>query len=483
LSLRRIALGTATMSMVNLVRLSAQFFAIPILARRLSPVDYGIVGMALPIMAFSLMIADAGVGMSLIRSSASSRRVWSTCFWLSVFLGASLAAIMTALAPIASGLLHEPRVSPVIVALAVVVLTQSVIIIPMTALQQQQRFNIIAIIELGSVAISIGVAVLIAICGGGVWALVCQQLSNSAIKLLATLLLSPFRPLLILDLPSVMEHVTFSREILTVNMIVFLTKSLDNFIIGSVLGAAAVGVYSMTWLFLNLPLMLVTGPLQYVLYAQLAEIKHELKAVCSLFQILTRVVATLAFPVIGMIAVAHESVFGVILSGKWAMSGDLFLTLAPTSVIKTVTAIGGTVMLALGRVDIQRKWTTECGVIWLVILLVSARFGLDWLALAYSTVTIAYVPRLLMLTLPLIGCAAYGYAQVLLVPAMVTLASTGAFLIIINVAQIDRLSQLAVAMLLAIGGVAIAGLVQRNALFKEIALWRDYVSIRASAAA
>ena len=468
------------MSLVNLVRLSAQFFAVPILARHLSPVDYGIVGMAMPIMALSLMIADAGVGMSLVRSSASSRRVWSTCFWLSVLVGVVLAAIMTASAPVASRLLHEPRVSPIIIALAIAVLIQSITIIPMTTLQQQQRFNIIAAIEIGSVAVGIGVAVLIAVWGGGVWALVGQQLSYSAMKLAATLLLSPFRPVWVLDLPSVMEHLTFSREILTVNMIVFLTRSLDNFIIGSVLGAAAVGVYSMTWQFLNLPLMVVAGPLQYVLYAQLAEIKHESAAVCRLFQILTRVVATLAFPVIGMIAVAHESVFGLMLSSKWAMSGELFLILAPISAIKTVTVIGGTVMLALGRVDIQRKWTTECGVIWLITLLGSVRFGLGWLALAYSGVFVAYVPRLLMLTLPLIGCEASAYVRALRVPGIATLVSIAAFLIITDVTRMDRFSQLAVAMLLAISAVAVAGLLQRNVLFEEIALWRGYDSIKAS---
>jgi O-antigen/teichoic acid export membrane protein len=471
-SLRRLAFGTVAMSLVNVIRLFAQFFAIPILARRLSPVDYGIVGMAMPILALSMMIADAGVGMSLVRSSASNRRVWSTCFWLSVLLGAVLAALMTASAPVASRLLHEPRVGPVIVALAVVVVLQAIAIIPTTMLQQQQRFNTIATIEISSVAVGIGVAVIIAIQGGGAWALVGQQLSYSLVKLATTLLLSPFRPLMVLDLPSVVEHLTFSRDILSVNMIVFLTRSLDNVIIGNVLGAGAVGVYSMAWQFLRLPRMVVTGPLQYVLYAQLAEIKHEAAAVRRLFLILTRMVATLAFPAIGMIAVAHEPVFGVILSSKWSASGELFLMMAPISVIETVTGIGGTVMLAFGRTDIQLRWTTECGVIWLFVLFISVWFGLDWLAVAYTGVFVMYAPRLLMLTLPLIGCGASAYARALLVPAMATLTCIAVFLFLTSAVQIDRFSQLAAAMVLAIGGVAIGALVQRNVFFEEIALWR-----------
>ena len=74
MSLRRVAFGTAAMSSVNVLRLGAQFFALPLLARLLSPHDYGVVGMAMPFLAFTLMFADAGIGMSLVRSPAADRR-------------------------------------------------------------------------------------------------------------------------------------------------------------------------------------------------------------------------------------------------------------------------------------------------------------------------------------------------------------------------------------------------------------------------
>ena len=83
----KIAFSTAAMSSVNVLRLLAQLFVLPLLARRLSQADYGVVGLAMPFLTFALMIADAGVGMSLVRSSASRRGVWSTCFWLSGLLG------------------------------------------------------------------------------------------------------------------------------------------------------------------------------------------------------------------------------------------------------------------------------------------------------------------------------------------------------------------------------------------------------------
>ena len=87
MSLRKVVVDTAAMSSVNLLRLLAQFLVVPALARFLSPTDYGMVGLAMPFTIFAMIIADAGVGLSLVRTPGSERRVWSTCFWLSAILG------------------------------------------------------------------------------------------------------------------------------------------------------------------------------------------------------------------------------------------------------------------------------------------------------------------------------------------------------------------------------------------------------------
>src|SRR5271166_4626757 len=99
MSLRGFIVDTATMSSVNVLRLLTQFLVVPVLARFLSPTDYGLVGLAMPFLFFAMIIADAGVGMSLVRTPADDRGVWSTCFWLSVLLGFALATLMATLAP------------------------------------------------------------------------------------------------------------------------------------------------------------------------------------------------------------------------------------------------------------------------------------------------------------------------------------------------------------------------------------------------
>ena len=475
MSLRRLVVDTAAMSSVNMLRLLTQFLVVPVLARFLSPTDYGLVGLAMPFLFFAMIIADAGVGMSLVRTPADERGVWSTCFWLSVLLGLALATLMATLAPLASLLFDEPRLGPMVMALALVVLAQALMTVPGAVLQQSGRFRVIARIEMAAVIISIGTAVVIALYGGGAWALIGQQLAAYAVRLTLTWLYAPFRPLMTFDLHSAKEHLTFGGHVLSVNLVGFFTRSLDNLVIGKVLGAAAVGVYSMTFQFVRLPMMIVTGPLLYVLYPQLVQIRDDKQAVRQMYLFITRVLAILLFPVIAMVATSNRSVFNLLLSDKWSTSGELFLLLAPACALQTVTALGGTVRMALGRTDIQLRATVEFGVIWIATLLTSAWFGLEWVALAYNCAVLLYSPRSLALVLPLIECSAVVYVATLITPAVVTLACIAIFWGCNQAQRFDELGQLGLSGALAVFGIIASALIQRHSLRAEATFWRHLI--------
>ncbi len=467
MSLRKTIFDTAVMSFVSVFRMLAQFAVIPLLSRILSPADYGVVAMAMPFIFFAMMFADAGIGMSLVRTPASERRIWSTCFWLSLMLGAGLAVLMVALAPVAAYFLEEPQLTPIIMVLSLIVFIQAASAIPGSALQQDLKFKVTAMIEIVSIGSGIAVAVAVAFGGGGVWALVLQQLCFYVVRASLTLWYSSFRPQKVWDFASVKEHLLFGRDILNINVIAFFARSLDNVIIGKVLTAAAAGVYSMAFQFARLPAMLVTGPLQYVLYSKLAQVKEDKAAIRETFLILTRMLAIIMFPAMGMVAVAYEPVFSLLLSEKWVESGRIFMLVATASAMQAVTGICGTVRLVLGRTDYQLRGTIEVGSIWLVALLCTVQFGLEWVGLAYSIVFILYTPRTLMLTLPLIDCSGWAYARAIAVPAVITLLCVGAFLEAQHLWAFGDIGQIVLAMCLAIAACGLSALLQYRAIVKK----------------
>jgi len=458
--LRRLVADAASVSSVNVLRLLAQVFVVPVLARVLSPTDYGLVGMSMPFITLGMILADAGVGMSLIRTPASQRRAWSTCFWLVVALGTAITALLACVAPLAVLLLGEPRLRPMVMTLACVVLAQALATVPGAMLQQQCRFKAIAIIEITAVLLGIATAVVMAFRGAAAWALIGQQLAYVGVKLVLTWLCAPFWPLWTCDVREVKEQLVFGGHLLGVNLVSFFTRSLDNLVIGTVLGAAAVGVYSMTFQFARLPMMIVTGPLISVLYPRLIEIQADIDTLRRILLSGSRVLAIFMFPVIGLVAASHSPVFSLLLSDKWSMSGRLFLLVAPACALQAVTALCGTVRMALGRTDIQLKVTVEFGILWLTALLTGVTFGLEWLTLAYTALVLIYGPRSLMLVLPLIDCPLRTYLRILAAPALVTLICVSAFAVFNHLVSLSPWGQLCVAAVLAALAIVVNALAQ-----------------------
>lgn len=423
----------------------------------------------MPFVLFAMMIADAGVGMSLVRTPATDREEWSTCFWLSIIFGLILASTCASLAPLAASFFSEPPLKSILRALAIGIFAQAAFLVPRAAQQQSDHFATIAKTEIAAILTGIAAAVVIGLYGGGAWALVGQQLVFFGVRLILTLYLSPFRPMLAFNLPKAKSHLVFGRDILTTNIVGFLTRSIDNLVIGRVLGAASVGVYSMATQFARLPTMLISGPLQYVLYGQLVKLKNESEAVTTTFFAITRILAILVVPAVGMVAVAHQAVFTFLLSAKWGAAGFLFMLIAPACALQAVTGIGGTVRMALGRTDIVLRMAVESGVLWVVLLALAVSHGLTSTAAAYNLAVLLYFPRSLGFILPIVGGTAWSYLRHLAVPAIVTVICGGVFVEVTDVAAVGRVVQLVLASILAVIAILGSWLVQRGHVRAEVA--------------
>lgn len=420
MSLKRIVFGTAIMSSVRVIRLLAQFVAIPILARLLNPEQYGIVAIAMPFALFAMTIADAGIGMSLVRTPLSERTQWSTCFWLSVILGILLALLMMAAGPVASAVFDQPLLTPMIMALAFVVLAQATHLIPVAAMQQAKRFKTIAAVEITATFTGIGVAVYMAYHGYGAWALIGQQVAFFAVRVTGICSLSPFRPMRVFDWKQVREHIHFGSKVLGNSLIQYFARSFDSWVVGKVLGAATVGIYSMALQFARLPAMTLGSPLQYVLYADLATMKNDTQAIARTYLMITRLAAVLVIPTMGMIAIANQPIFTAMLSEKWVEAGFAFMLLAPACALQSITSIGETILFATGRTKTQVRCTLEYTILWVVTLLVTVQHGLTAATAAYTLCTLVYQWRYQRVILGILGVSMRRYAQALLTPLLAT---------------------------------------------------------------
>lgn len=472
MSLRRIVTGTAFVSSASVIRILAQFIALPILSRLLSSTDYGLVAIASPFIAFAMLITDAGLGMSLVRSTPlEDDTAWSTSFWVIFSLGGALATILLLLSPLAAYAFGEPKLQLIVLILSFTIAAQAAAVIPGAALQQSRRFSAVAVIEISSTLLGIATAVTAALLGAGVWSLVAQQIVFFAVRLVLTFAWSPFRPRLVFNVAAIKHHLIFGRDILSTNLIAHVSGSIDNLAIGGVLGPTAVGYYNMAMQFIRLPTTVITGPLQFVLYSHLATIKDNLPAIRRTFLLITRILAILVVPSLGMVAAAHYPVFKIVLSEKWSQSGTLFMILAAAGAVQAMMALGGDIMLVLGRTDLRLRTTIEFSLIWFVALLLSLAISRDihWVAVAYNCAVVLYMPRTLSIVLSLIKCPFTHYLEAMAVPAIVTPATIFLYTEIVRLCAPSLYADVVIAAALTLVTMAICILIQLRPLRDESA--------------
>jgi PST family polysaccharide transporter len=313
-------------------------------------------------------------------------------------------------------------------------------------------------------------AVTAAFLGSGVWALVAQQTVFFSTRLVLTFICSPFRPRLIFNLAAIKSDLVFGRDVLAVNTVAQFSQSIDSLAIGRVLGPAELGFYNMAFQFIRLPYDIVTGPLRDVLYSHLAPVQDNLPVIRGTFLFFTRILAIIIFPTLGVVAVAHVSIFAALLSAKWSQSGTIFMILATAGAVQAMTALGKDIMLVLGCANLRLRTTIEFGLLWLCALLLSVFFGIYWVAVAFSCAVVFYLPRLLWLVLSLIRCPLKLYLEAVIVPILVTLASIGLYLEMSKELALHQYADIGLAALLALAGVVVSALVQLRWLLNESVL-------------
>jgi len=357
-----------------------------------------------------------------------------------------------------------------------VIVAQAVATIPGAALQQHHRFKTIAGIELLSLASGIGAAIAIALAGGGAWALVWQQIVFYVMRGALSYRRSPFRPGRHFSMHQLSEHLSFGRDILSVAVVQLFSRTADSMMIGKALGSASVGLYSMAFQFARLPMMLVTGPLQYVLYAQLAQLKAHRRVIGETYLMINRVLAIIIFPGMAMVAVAHEPVFTWLLSEKWAKSAHLFMILAPVCTLQTITSLSNTILMVMARTDKQLRLATEFALLWVGSLWLAVPYGLDACALAYNIAVLLFTPRQLRVLLPLIECSLKRYIGSFIVPGVLSLAAVAVYLAVAESLVTGMYGRIALSIMLALAAMGLSAWVQKKALLLEVQSCRKNLS-------
>ncbi len=361
------------------------YFAVSVvLARTLSPREFGLMGMIVVFTGFADLFAELGFGSAIIQRQDLQPRHLNAVFWLNVASGLVLTAVFFAASSWIAAFYGEPLLGPLTRVVALNFLLGSLAIVQRKVLVKSMDFRHLFLVEMVAVAVSGLVAIVAALSGSGVWSLAVQSLVLTAASAVMLWSFSTWRPALRMEIGAIRELFAYSANLLGFNVLNYWTRNLDNVLIGRFIGSAPLGIYGRAYSLMLLPIGQVTSVLTSVMFPALSIIQDDVEKVKRVYLRATRSIALVTFPlVIGLLVVA-DSFVRAIYGDQWSPAVPVVRILCLIGVIHSVGTTTGWIYNSQGRTDIQLRWGLYVLVVKTIAFVVGLRWGVIGVAAAYT---------------------------------------------------------------------------------------------------
>lgn len=418
--------GVRWTTLSSLGRALLQVFQIAILARLLTPADFGLVAVVAALMAILQIFSDAGVSNAIIHYQDITPTELSSLYWLNVGISTLLGLLLAFLSPWVSLWYHEAELRPLfmIAALTLVVgaLGQQARIVA----QKNLRFADLAKVELGGALAGSAVAVALALLGGGAYSLVTGSLAAAASgTLLAWVYLAEgWRPRLALSATEIHRFLRFGVYIIGNNLANAFNSQVDVLLGGRLLGAQAIGLYSVPKDFSSRLAGIINPVVTGVSLPVMAKAQADATLLKKLYLQMMRMTASVSFPVYVALAAFAGEVVRVLLGHQWQSAVPVLRLLACWALLRSTGNPVGSLLMALGRPDLSFHWNLALLLIMAPAVWLGSQFGLIGMAIAITLVAaLLYVPNWYFLVRPLCGANFGEYTAQVAVPLGLSLVA------------------------------------------------------------
>lgn len=353
-------------------------------ARLLDPADFGVVAMAGVLLGFLDIFKDLGTGTALVREKNLRDELLSSVFWLNLAFGIGITVLVMALSPLVAAFYHEPRVQPVVMVMAVSFLLSSLSIVHASILTRQMAFARLAKVELAASVLSYVVGIGAAVMGQGLWSLVYQVVTNTALSTLFIWSVSAWRPKTVFLWAEVRTIMSYSLNLAGYNIFYYFAQNVDNLLIGRFLGSEALGLYDLAYKLMTFPMQAISAVFSRVMTPYYAHAQDDLPRFRQAFLRVAVAIGFVTFPLMfGLLAVRTNFVFAVF-GPNWAPVITLLALFAPLAAIRSVLTTTGSIYVAKGRADLQLRWGVVSNLIVFAGLWIGLRWGIVGVAAGFT---------------------------------------------------------------------------------------------------
>lgn len=355
-----------------------------VLARLLSPEDYGLIGMATVIIGFVELFKDLGLSAATVQKAEINHQQVSTLFWINLIVSWIITLAVVGLAPVVAWFYNEPRLSGITLALAINFVFGGLTVQHQALLQRQMRFASLAKIDIVSMSVGVIAAIVAAWYGFGYWALVVMQIATVITNAIAVWLICSWRPGFVSKDSAIKSMLAFGGNLTGFRLVNYFSRNLDNLLIGRYWGSQQLGLYAKAYQLVLLPMEQINSPVNSVALPTLSSLQSEPEKYRKYYYKAILLITTLGMPIVGFMFASADKVILLMLGKEWLGVVPIFQFLMPAAFIGTFNVATGWVYQSLGRTDRQFRIGMVTSTIDILLFSLSLRWGAIGVAAAYG---------------------------------------------------------------------------------------------------
>ena len=334
-----------------------QFISGIILARLLTPYDYGCIGMLMIFMVLAESFIDGGFGSALIQKKQPTQEDYSTIFWWNLSMAVVLYVVLYFSAPAIARFYDIPLLCDVLRVQGLILFIYAFNIVQRNQLQKKLNFKILSIVTISTSIISLTVTVLMAYHGFGVWSLVAQYILTALIPAFVFWFYIKWRPQFVFSIQSFKELFSFGFYMFLTHMLNQFGNQFQGLLIGRFYNASTMGYYSKAIVTEKLASTSIAQIMTQVSYPLYAEAQDDKAQLANMIKRLTMTLSYITFPLMFVLLLCAKPIFVLLYSDRWLDSVSYFQVLCISGLAFCLQSVNYQSIAAIGKSRTMFWWT------------------------------------------------------------------------------------------------------------------------------
>lgn len=376
--------GVVWNSAGNIARQVLTIITLIVMARFLSPDDFGIFAILMIFVTFMNIFASMGTSQAVIHLDNPNQRMLSSIFYFNVAMGVVLFGLLYVLASPIAAFFEQPSLAHLLQLIGLTFILTTVSLVQKALLEKEMLFKRVVMIETVALTLSSILGMCAAVLDFGIYSLIILTLTNAGILTLGLWISAHWIPSFKFSLEDIKQIWNYSMNLTGFSFINYFARQADQILIGKFVGSGALGIYSVAYKIMLYPLENISRVIVRVLFPAFSEIKHDNERFKNAYIKAISFIALVTFPLmVGLFAVSQNFV-DVVLGKQWFETGVLLMILAPIGLMQSIVTTVGSIYMGKGNTGLMFKIGALNAVVTVISFVIGIPYGVEGVAISYA---------------------------------------------------------------------------------------------------